>query len=324
VDEDPRNGGSTLGAVLDGPRSGSHGRAATAAERPLDLHEGIAHVEEEAASGCERWPEPLWLLASTGEVVQGRCRATKKCPYCGRLGAVENAEMVALDAVENAPTLFVVLTTRDPAISGCEVRRHLERTWRAVRRRWPSAEYACFVEFTTGLSVWSGGHRRIHLNLLTKGVPESDRDELHALLLRTWGARTSTTQLHVGPVYAAEGLVRYVTNLALHVMKDGQKPPPTYEGHLIRWSRGYFASGATEQRSRARAALRLKRELWKLLDHHPDVPADVIEELAADRLAAAAETSWRLVYRPGRPLAPNYDRRMREAARAPFLGRESP
>ena len=253
--------------------------AATAA---LDLHEGIA---DPARLGCGRWPEALRLVNhTTGELVRGRCRATRKCHYCGRLGAVENAEMVALDAMENAPTAFVVLTTVDPFVTREQLRRDLEQSWRSVRRRFPDAEYACFVEFTTGLSVWSGGHRRIHLNLLTKGV--DDLDAMRSLLLDTWGRRTKTSQLHVGPIYAAEGLVRYVTNLALHVMKDGQKPPPTYEGHLIRWTRGYFPTGATAQRETARKSLRLKRLLHRGLD----------AETAALELAAADATTWTMAH----------------------------
>jgi hypothetical protein len=171
--------------------------------------------------------------------------------------------MVALDAVVDAPSLFVVLTTRDPSTTRDEVRRHLEQTFKAVRSTWADAEYACFVEFTTGLSVWSGGHRRIHLNLLTKGVPSTCADELRGVLRQSWGRRTGTTQLHVGDVYAAEGLVKYVTNLALHVMKDGQRPPASYSGHLVRWSRGYFGEGATVMRSRARRSLKVKRRIWR-------------------------------------------------------------
>jgi hypothetical protein len=240
-------------------------------ERPegaLDLHKAIAHKGADERVGCGRWPEHMRLLnPATGELVTGRCRASKLCAYCGLLAAVENAEMVALDAVEDAPLSFVVLTTRDPYVTRAQVRLDLQHAVQAVRRRLSSSfEYACFVEFTTGLSVWSGGHRRIHLNLLCKGVGGGDHDELRDVLLSSWGASTNTTQLHVGAVYAAEGLVAYVTNLALHVMKAGQKPPASYEGHLVRWSRGYFARGATAMRSEARRSLKVKRAMYRGLD----------------------------------------------------------
>lgn len=167
--------------------------------------------------------------------------------------------MVALDALEYPPSLFAVLTTRDPFMPSSDVRLHLRHVARVVRESWPEFQYACFVEFTTGLSVWSGGHRRIHLNLLIKGVPATDAERLRECLLATWGHRTRTHHLHVGGIYAAEGLVRYLTNLALHVMKEGQKPPADYPGHLIRSSRGYFAGGATTMRAKARRSLRIKR-----------------------------------------------------------------
>lgn len=214
----------------------------------------------------------------------GRCRATKRCTYCGKLAAVENAEMVALDACESAPTLFVVLTTVDPFVTRETVRRDLEQTWKAVRGCWPAAEYACFVEFTTGLSVWSGGHRRVHLNLLVKGVSPEQADDLRAALVGSWCRRTRTSQLHVGEVYAAEGLVRYVTNLALHVMKEGQKPPTSYAGHLVRWTRGYFAEGATAMRARARRSLKVKRRIYAGLD----------AQTAEFEVAAAEHDEWEL------------------------------
>ena len=106
------------------------------------------------------------------------------------------------------------------------------------------------------------------------------------MLLSTWCKRTRTTQLHVGPIYAAEGLVRYVTNLALHVMKDGQKPPPGYAGHLVRWSRGYFADGAAATRTRARRSLKVKRLIYAGAD----------AQVAELEVAVRELDEWQLVY----------------------------
>ena len=194
--------------------------------------------------------------------------------------------MVALDACDSPPSLFAVLTTLDPFMPSSAVRHHLADVSRTARLLFPAFQYAAFVEFTTGLSVWSGGHRRLHLNLLVKGVPAERSGDLHDVLLSTWCKRTRTTQLHVGPIYAAEGLVRYVTNLALHVMKDGQKPPPGYEGHLVRWSRGYFADGATATRTRARRALKVKRLIHKGTDATTAELEVAVREL----------DEWQLVY----------------------------
>src|SRR4051794_29972317 len=98
--------------------------AAGVAAAPLDLHEGISAATSEDrlcddVSGCPRWPESMRLLSSQGELVRGRCRGTNVCAYCARLGAVENAELLALDALAgSAPAVWAVLTTsratRDP------------------------------------------------------------------------------------------------------------------------------------------------------------------------------------------------------------------
>src|SRR3954464_14658481 len=79
----------------------------------LDLHEGIAAPLDPRADGCLRWPEEMRLLnTTTGELLVGRCKATNLCRYCQRLYVVETVEMLTLDAVEYAPTLWTVLTAR--------------------------------------------------------------------------------------------------------------------------------------------------------------------------------------------------------------------
>lgn len=225
--------------------------------------------------------------------MRGRCRATRLCDYCGRLAAIEAAEMVALDACSHAPTLYGVLTTRDPRTSREAVRRHLDHATRAIRRRWPAFQAATFVEFTTGLSPWSRGQRRIHLNLLVKGVPVEQADELEGVLRGSWGRRTATTQLVVVPIYAAEGLVKYVTNLALHVAKEGQRPPRSWRGHRVRWTRGYFARSAEVTRAEARASLQRKRAEYRLRQAGVDV--DQAVALAELELEAQAAVRWELV-----------------------------
>src|SRR5579884_3068568 len=80
----------------------------------LDLHEGIDTPPSKL--GCPRWPPGLVLRYARGEVsgyVAGRCGATNKCPYCQRLYVVETVEMLTLDAMEHAPSLWLVLTARE-------------------------------------------------------------------------------------------------------------------------------------------------------------------------------------------------------------------
>src|SRR5207247_3151885 len=118
---------------------------AAAAPAPLDLHEGIA--TEAPRTGCDRWPERLRLLnRSTGELVPGRCRATNLCRYCQTLYVVETVEMLTLDAMEHAPTLWLVLTAREH-LTRAELNAELKHLRRLLRHRWPALEWFVPVEF---------------------------------------------------------------------------------------------------------------------------------------------------------------------------------
>lgn len=248
----------------------------------LDLHKGISTP---SVSGCLRWPEHQRLLNhSTGELVRGRCRATNLCDYCAKLAAVENAELLALDAAEYAPTLWVVLTTRSGSVDSRAFYRSREKVWKAVRRRWPEAEYAFLVEFTTGYGKASGGVRRPHWNLLVKGVPVEDAEQLRDVVTRVWCSREDAEPWaqFVGPVSEAGGLMRY---LALHFQKESQAPPKGWRGHRFRCSSGYLVRPASVLREEAKRSLRLKRLLWRGLD---------LEEAELE-LAAAPTWSLRFV-----------------------------
>src|SRR3954470_17776219 len=147
-------------SVAEKRNAAAGGREAAA----LDLHEGIP---DPAAGGCPRWPETMRLRSSLGEVVRGRCRATNQCAYCARLAAVENSELLALDALAgDAPQVWAVLTTRTATLDTARFYLSREKLMKALRRRWPSCEYTALVEFTTGYGPRSGGRRRPHWNLL--------------------------------------------------------------------------------------------------------------------------------------------------------------
>jgi hypothetical protein len=282
------------------------------APAPLDLHEGIS---DPAEFGCPRWPESLRLLnRTTGELVRGRCRATNLCGYCAKLAAVENAELLAIDAMEHAPAVWIVLTTRTPDVRPASFWRSREQVWKAVRRRWPAAEYAFLVEFTTGYGARSGGLRRPHWNLLVKGVPVDELDELRQVVVAVWCRREDAEPAaqHVGAIAEVGGLMRY---LALHFQKESQAPPAGWRGHRFRTSRGYLVRPAAELRAEAKRSLRLKRLIWRGL------PA----ELAELELELLSAHEWELrqvrpeTFRPGRremPAAPG-------ARRAP-VDRSSP
>lgn len=96
-------------------------------------------------------PRSLRLRSEHGELVPVRGRSVNPCRYCARLAAVENAEMLALDALEgDAPQVLVVLTTRTAGVDMAGFYRGLEMVRRELRKRWPATEYASLVEFTTG------------------------------------------------------------------------------------------------------------------------------------------------------------------------------
>jgi hypothetical protein len=222
---------------------------------PLDLHEGID--PHPPAEGCKRWPEHLRLVNhSTGELVPGRCRATNLCRYCQTLYVVETVEMLTLDAVEHAPTLWAVLTAREH-LTRAECRVHLNHLRRAAQKRWPGIEWFVQVEF----------QRRgaLHLNLLIKGVPAEHLEQLRELLIERWCSRVDALPIGqwAGAVADAEGVVKYLSKMLAHGLKAEQAPPIGWRGHRTSQTRGYLVRPASLMRVEARAALRLKRALWR-------------------------------------------------------------
>jgi hypothetical protein len=233
------------------------------------------------------------LLSSHGEAVVGRCRATNRCAYCARLAAVENAELLALDALAGrAPQLWAVLTTREASTDPARFYESRRAVMRALGRRWPAADYAAIVEFTTGYGPASGGLRRPHWNLLLKGIPVDDQEAAAEVIRRVWCDREDAEPWaqHVGEISDAGGLMRY---LALHFQKESQAPPEGWRGHRLTMSRGYLAGSTPDAREAARASLKHKRALWRALKR--GLSAHDAELAAHDELEAARATTWRLV-----------------------------
>jgi hypothetical protein len=159
--------------------------------------------------------------------------------------------------------------------------------WKAVCRRWPEAEYAALVEFTTGYGPRAGGRRRPHWNVFVRGVPVDQAAELQAVAARVWCSRIDALAEQQRVTLVAEdrggmrGLTRYVS---LHFLKESQAPPKGWRGQRFRASRGYFVRSRAELRSEAQRALRVKRLIRR------GVPA----ELAELELAAAELVEWEL------------------------------
>ncbi len=228
---------------------------------PLDLHEGFSDAARETR--CGRWPKALRLHGSNGALVPGRCRSTRLCDYCARLEAVEISEVLALDAMKGAaPEIYAVLTTRSASLNPADFYDSRRQVIRALQRRWPTVEYCCIVEFTTGRAGTSGGRRRVHFNLLLKGIPAVEAADACEVIERVWCSREDAEPWaqYAAPVAHEGGLLRY---LALHFLKESQRPPAGWKGHRVTRSRGYLTLPTWKARAEARAGLRLKRALWR-------------------------------------------------------------
>jgi hypothetical protein len=226
-----------------------------------------------------------------GEIVQGRCSSPNLCEYCARLAAVENAELLAMDAIEgSAPSTYCVLTTPSTVQEPSHYYESLKQLQRALRSRLPGYQAAWLVEFTTGRAGTAGGHRRPHFNGLLKGVHDEAQvaivtDEIH----RIWCSRESAVRAaqYVAPVQEMGGLMRY---LALHFLKEAQAPPKGWKGHRFRATRGYLWTPTPQARKLARESLMNKRELWRAIEREMTVEE---AEMHVARIAALRDaTTW--------------------------------
>jgi hypothetical protein len=263
---------------------------------PLGKHEELATSEPRS---CTCGPAKLRLRSDQGELVRPRGGSVNRCDYCAKLAAIENGEMLALDALGgDAPTMLAILGTRTATLDMAAFRRGRDMLVRALRGSWPAFEYACEVEYTTGYGPRAGGERRPHWNWLTKGIPDDDVDGARELMREMWCTHVDAEpeRQYVELLRSAGAALKYVT---AHYMKASQRPPEGFTGQRFNCSRGYFGSiTVTTARARARESLRLKRELWKAEQRGIEDAYDR-ELVAHQALAAAASTSWVLTGETG-------------------------
>lgn len=294
-----------------------------AAGTALGLHKGIATERAwERPTKCDRWPENLRLESTLGDLVPGRCRATNLCAYCAMLAGVENTEVLWQDALNNsAPTFWTVLGTRTATLDMATFRNARTLVIRAAKSVVPEAEAATLVEYTTGYGKNAGGERRPHWNWTWKHVPTERQEQLHAAVVGAWvGNRDvdATWKAHkfdrsARAIHEMGGLARY---LADHLVKESQRPPEGFRGHRFRTTRGYLAEPLPEARERARAALRLRREVWKA--EQRGLTGDAALEAAERALYELGELSWELVRLVGIPKTWNDDGTPATFAETPF------
>jgi len=283
------------------PAEGSGQSPRRRASAPLDLHEGISTPRP---FGCERWPVNWWLMSQHGEAVRGRCKATNLCDYCAKLAAVENSELLALDAMQGAaPAVWLVLTTPMATLDMSLFYEAHRKLTRALARRFPGLEWARLLEFTTGYGPRSGGRRRPHWNVLLKGVPVDAIELVRDLVAKVWCPRVggSIEAQYVGAVAEVGGLMRYI---GLHFQKESQAPPAGFRGHRFTHSRGYLWTDTPSAREEAREALWLKRQLHKAAQL--GLTGDDAEDWIDARLAAEGLPEWSLYVETRSKVEPNH------------------
>jgi hypothetical protein len=258
--------------------------------------------EELSPTGCTCGPEYLRLRSNHGELVKPRGGCVNKCDYCAKLAAVENCEMLVLDALDGgAPTVITILGTRTPTVDMELFERGRKEVVRAARRVCRDAQYAYEVEFTTGYGPRAGGKRRPHWNWFWKNVDADKIEAFGASIIEAWCrcVDADPAAQYVDTIRNEIGLTKYVTQ---HFMKASQRPPKGFSGQRFCASRGYFGVSVRTARSRARESLRLKRELWKASQVHDN--AHDVELAAREALELAYRTVWVLTNDRGARVGP--------------------
>lgn len=241
--------------------------------------------------------------ALTGQAFPGRCSSPNLCDHCAKLQAIENTEMLTLDALHGvAPNLYGLLTTRTATLDMAGFYRAHQKITERLREEFGQAvEIARLLEFTTGRGIRAGGLRRPHWNLTTKGIEDGALDDARAVLRETWCRYVDALPEHqdLQPIRSAGGLMRYI---AMHFQKESQKPPAGFSGHRLTKTRGYLWLPTGEARKAARESLRRKRIAWKIEQANPDLFPDELHHYAEERAAIDAARTFSLVRTlPGNP-----------------------
>lgn len=197
-----------------------------------------------------RCSRAYWIPGRGFEIPCGR----RTCAYCGRKRARITARMLKNDALIDAPTWAVCVTTRDPFTTARQVRDGSTALWQALRREYTLAEYFGRVEFTTGLAPLSGGYRRLHVHYCVKGLPCATVERATDIARHAWmGQNVGAWRVEVAELRTPAAALHY---LNLHHAKAEQLPPLNWNGRTERVSRGYWSSDPKALREEAR------RQLW--------------------------------------------------------------
>lgn len=237
----------------NGPSLANGGRFTGQDERRIERSDGGLLVldRQRSTRGC---PTP--------RVVHGRefrCKR-RSCRYCmGRKNRVLGRMLVS-DAKENeAPTHLITLTTLDPEITSETFRRGVGAVALRLRQYAGRFEYFLKVEFTTGRSARSGGHRRVHAHLCAKGLAGHDLIVLEGIVRETWQRVVGAQIIEVAEMITPHAALHY---LGIHHGKMDQQPPAGWRGMTERWSQGYLSTPVPEWRERAEDSLAAEGYAW--------------------------------------------------------------
>jgi hypothetical protein len=182
-----------------------------------------------------------------------RCGAPNRCDYCAWLSAIETTLALSLDArIGEPPRVGMLLTTRNPNTPAKTIRLGTQQVTRALRRRYPELQYSLFAEWTTGRAATSGGHRRLHLHGMLKGVEYDQVADLDHLVRDIWSGYTGAQYIGFEPLRTVPDAIAY---LARHHQKPDQAPPPGWSGRRLRTSRRYFNEPIAQLRAAAQTMI---------------------------------------------------------------------
>jgi hypothetical protein len=246
---------------------------------------------------CRNRPRSHALVSSTGDVVGLPC-GRNDCEGCYRRKRWELVTALFRDASCELPDALLTLTTRDPAHSydGPLIARATERVFEWLRRRFgKQVAYMAMVEFSTGTTRWSGGHRRLHLHVLIKFrcATAVDHDQVEDAIRRIWEHHTGAHRVQLAALESRGAVIGYLGGL--HHAKTVQRPPKGWEGRTYRVSRNYWHAGRSDTFAAAKAEQADRRRLWRarqLLG--PDAPAELVELEVAAMALEQAQQVWQV------------------------------
>ena len=280
-------------AATRSQEEGSGGLSKAAGGRGLDRHTESSHP----GLKCRRGDVGIWLLSSHGEMVCPCCGSVNKCEKALAVARQVKMQMLIEDAMAgNAPTILTVTTTRTSTLDMRGFYRARELVVRAIRRRWPDAEYDFELEFTTGYGPRAGGKRRPHGNTLWKNIPASCSDLVAEITARVWCQHVDALPEHqyCAPIATPAAAIKY---LASHFTKASQRAPAGFTGHRSLSSRGYFPQGVVVARRQAKESLAARRIRHRAID--AGLQAHDVELVVHQEMRRAASTSWVLVNERG-------------------------